>query len=76
VQMMGEPSIEVLSAEGPLTEEPLIRESFAEMLSILQEEVVHAVSVTVALQQLALVVAKPAWVLVDILSFALGLASD
>jgi hypothetical protein len=76
VQMMDEASIEVPSTEEPLTEEPVIRGSFAEMLSSLPVEVVHAVLVTVALQQLASVVVKPAWVPADILSFALVLASD
>lgn len=47
--MMGEPLIEVLPAEKPLAGEPLIQGSFAEMLSSLPVEVVHAVLVTVAL---------------------------
>lgn len=50
MQMMDEVSIEVLSAEEPLAEEPVIRGSFAEMLSSLPVEVVHAVLVTVAAQ--------------------------
>jgi hypothetical protein len=76
LQMIWGPLTEVPSAEEPLAVKPLIRGSFAEALSSLPAEVAHAVLATVALQQLASVVAKPAWVPADISSFVPGLASD
>jgi hypothetical protein len=66
--MMGERSIEVPLAGELLAEEPLVRGSFAEVLSSQPVEVVHDVLVTV--------VAKPAWAPADISSCALGFASD